>query len=306
MGRFVLRRLGQGLLVVLLVVVIVFLATRTIGDPVDFLLPTEATQEQRDALTRQLGYDRPLPVQFVAYVNDVIHLEFGESLQQRRPTAEIIRETLPRTLQLVAISMTLAVLISVPLGVIASLRAGSGLDRLTVTSSLLGLSIPQFWLGILFILVFAVQLQWLPSANAGGLDHLILPALTLALPTAGRLTMMVRSSMIDELNRQYVKTAKAKGLPAFQVVGAHALSNAAIPLITLIGWELIRALAGYTIVVERVFEWPGLGKAAFSAIQNRDIPVLQTVVLVVAVMVVVVNISIDLLYRVADPRIKVA
>jgi peptide/nickel transport system permease protein len=194
----------------------------------------------------------------------------------------------------------------VPLGVIASLRAGSGLDRLTVTSSLLGLSIPQFWLGILFILVFAVQLQWLPSANAGGLDHLILPALTLALPTAGRLTMMVRSSMIDELNRQYVKTAKAKGLPAFQVVGAHALSNAAIPLITLIGWELIRALAGYTIVVERVFEWPGLGKAAFSAIQNRDIPVLQTVVLVVAVMVVVVNISIDLLYRVADPRIKVA
>lgn len=306
MGRFVLRRLLQGLLVVLLVVVIVFLATRTIGDPVDFLLPTEATQEQRDALTRQLGYDRPLPVQFVAYVNDVIHLDFGESLQQRRPTAEIIRETLPRTLQLVAISMTLAVLISVPLGVIASLRAGSGLDRLTVTSSLLGLSIPQFWLGILFILVFAVQLQWLPSANAGGLDHLILPALTLALPTAGRLTMMVRSSMIDELNHQYVKTAKAKGLPVFQVVGAHALSNAAIPLITLIGWELIRALAGYTIVVERVFEWPGLGKAAFSAIQNRDIPVLQTVVLVVAVMVVVVNISIDLLYRVADPRIKVA
>jgi peptide/nickel transport system permease protein len=306
MGRFVLKRVGQGLVVVFLVVVIVFLATRTIGDPVDFLLPTEATQEQRDALTRQLGYDRPLAVQFVSYLNDVVHFEFGDSLHQRRPTAEIVRETLPATLQLVAISMTLAVLIAVPMGVLAALKPASGLDRLTTTTSLLGLSIPQFWLGILLILVFAVQLQWLPSANAGGLDHLVLPALTLALPTAGRLTMMVRSSMIDELNRQYVKTAKAKGMPLFKVVGSHALSNAAIPLITLVGWELIRALAGYTIVVERVFEWPGLGKAAFSAIQNRDIPVLQTVVLVVAVMVVAVNITIDLLYRVADPRIKVA
>lgn len=306
MGRYVLKRLAQGLVVVFLVVVIVFLATRTIGDPVDFLLPTEATQEQRDALTHQFGYDRPLPVQFIAYLNDIVHFDFGDSLQQRRPTAEIIRETLPATLYLVAVAMILAVFISVPLGVLASLRPRSKLDRFTVTSSLLGLSIPQFWLGILFILVFAVQLQWLPSANAGGIDHLILPALTLALPTAGRLTMMVRSSMIDELNRQYVKTAKAKGLPGFSVVGSHALSNAAIPLITLVGWELIRALAGYTIVVERVFEWPGLGKAAFSAIQNRDVPVLQTVVLVVAVMVVLVNIAIDLLYRFADPRIKVA
>lgn len=305
MGRFVLKRLRQGLIVIFGVVIIVFLATRTIGDPVDFLLPTEASQEQRDALTHELGYDRPLAVQFVDYVGDILRFDFGDSLFQRRPTIEIIKETLPNTLQLVGVGIVLAVIIAVPLGVLASLHPRSGLDRVTVTSSLLGLSIPQFWLGILFILIFAVELQWLPSANAGGIDHLILPALTLALPTAGRLSMMVRSSMIDELNRQYVKTAKAKGLPTFSVVGTHALSNAAIPLITLIGWELIRAIAGYTIVVERVFEWPGLGQAAFSAIQNRDVPLLQTVVLVVAVMVVAVNIAIDLLYRVADPRIKV-
>lgn len=175
-----------------------------------------------------------------------------------------------------------------------------------MTTSLLGLSVPQFWLGLILIIVFGVTLGWLPTAGAGTWKHIVLPAVTLALPAAGRLAMMVRSSMIDELNRQYVKTAKAKGMPATRVVAVHALRNGSIPVLTLFGWELIRALAGYTVVVETVFNWPGLGMTAIHAIVRQDLFLLQTIVLVVAVMVVAVNILIDIAYRAVDPRIQVA
>jgi peptide/nickel transport system permease protein len=202
--------------------------------------------------------------------------------------------------------MVLAVVLAIPLGVVAALRPGTARDHLTVTTSLLGLSIPQFWLGLMLIVVFSVQLGWLPTAGAGGWKHLVLPSITLALPAAGRMAMMVRSSMIDELNQQYVKTAKAKGIVRRRVVGVHALRNASIPVITLAGWELIRMLAGYTVVVESVFQWPGLGKLAIDAIQRQDLFLLQTVVWVVAVMVVVINIAIDIAYKIVDPRVKVA
>jgi peptide/nickel transport system permease protein len=306
MGRFLLRRIAQGIVVVFGVTVIVFVVTRMVGDPVKFILPLEATPEERDQLEHTLGFDRPITTQFGDYIGDLARLDFQESLwQPGRPTMEIVRDALPRTFQLVGAGMLLALLLAIPLGVIAALRPGRALDRLTVTSSLLGLSVPQFWLGLMLIVVFAVQLDWLPPGGSGGWRYVVLPAVTLALPAAGRLTMMVRSSMIDELNRQYVKTAKAKGLPFQRVVAVHALRNASIPVITLTGWEVIRALAGYSVIVETVFGYPGLGKTAIDAIQHQDLYLLQTIVLVVAVMVVVINVLVDLLYTAADPRIKV-
>lgn len=307
MGRFIIRRTLQGLVVIVGVTIIVFVVTRLVGDPVKFILPLEATEEQRAARSHELGFDRPILTQFGAYVTDLAQLDFGESLWQRgRGTMDIVGQVLPKTFQLVGAGMLLAVVMAVPLGVVSATRPGTVLDRVLVTTSLLGLSVPQFWLGLILIIVFGVELGWLPTSGTGSFKHLILPALTLALPAAGRLAMMVRSSMIDELNKQYVKTAKAKGMPSVRVVGIHALRNGAIPVITLVGWEVIRALAGYTVIVETVFNWPGLGQTAIQAIERQDLFLLQTIVLVVAVMVVIINVLVDVVYKAVDPRIKVA
>lgn len=307
MGRFIVRRALQGLLVVFCVTVVVFVVTRMVGDPVKFILPLSATDEARASRAAELGFDRSIPAQFVDYLGDAARLDFGDSLWQRgRPTTEIVRQVLPKTFLLVGAGMAVALLIALPLGVLAATRPGTWIDRILVTTSLVGLSVPQFWLGLVLIIVFGVQLGWLPTAGAGSFKHLILPAITLGLPAAGRLAMMVRSSMIDELNRQYVKTARAKGLPARRIVGLHAMRNGAIPVVTLIGWEVIRALAGYTVVVETVFNWPGLGQTAIQAIERQDLFLLQTIVLVVAVMVVIINVLVDIAYKIVDPRVKVA
>jgi peptide/nickel transport system permease protein len=306
-GRFVVRRTLQGIIVVLGVTVIVFVVTRMVGDPVRFILPLEATEEERAARSAELGFDRPILTQFGDYMGDLAQGEFGESLWQRgRPTMDIVEQVLPKTFQLVGAGILLAIVVALPLGVIAATRPGTALDRLLVTTSLLGLSVPQFWLGLILIIVFGVELGWLPTAGTGSFKHLILPAVTLGLPAAGRIAMMVRSSMIDELNKQYVRTAKAKGMPAWRTVAVHAFRNGSIPVLTLVGWEIIRALAGYTVVVESVFNWPGIGQTTIQAIQRQDLFLLQTIVLVVAVMVVVINVLIDVAYKAVDPRIKVA
>ncbi|HTK22771.1 MAG TPA: ABC transporter permease [Gaiella sp.] len=306
MGRFAIGRIVQGLVVVFCVTVVVFVTTRLVGDPVKVMLPFESTPEQRAAFRHQIGFDRPILTQFREYIENLAQGDFGNSLLQDRPTIRIVLEHLPATFELVFAGIALAVLIAVPLGVIAALRPGGVVDRVSVFLSLIGLSVPQFFLGILLILFFAVELQWLPASGKGGLDHLILPALTLALPAVGRLAMIARSSMIDELGNAYVQTAKAKGIPHWRVVGIHALRNAFIPVLTLTGWELIRALAGYSVVVETVFAWPGVGYLAYQAIQDQDLFLLQTIVLVIAVLVVFVNVGIDILYRAVDPRIKLA
>jgi len=305
MGRMVLSRLWHGLIVIFGVTVIVFVVTRMIGDPVRVMLPLEATAEQRAEFERQLGFDQPIGVQFVRYLQDLVKLDFGESLWQHRPAMEIVFERLPATLQLVGAGLGLAILLAIPLGIIAALRPGGLVDRFTVFLSLLGLSVPQFWLGLLLIVVFAVKLRWLPSSGAFSATHLILPAVTLALPAMTRLVMVVRSQMIDELNAQYVKTAEAKGMPFVKVVGMHALRNAAVPVLTLAAWEFIRALAGYTVVVETVFAWPGLGLTAIQAIERQDLILLQAIVFTVAIMVVLINLSVDVVYRAIDPRIKI-
>jgi peptide/nickel transport system permease protein len=304
MGMFILRRIGQGFLVVLGVSLVVFVATRLIGDPAQVMLPLSATAEQRAAFEHLIGLDRPLPTQFVTFLGDLITLDFGESLWQRRPAMDVVFERLPNTLMLIAAGLGLAILLALPLGAVAALRPGGIVDRVTVIGGLVGLSTPQFWLGLLLIMLFAVQLRWLPTSGYGGFAYIILPAMTLALPSLARMVLLVRSSVIDELNQQYVRTARAKGLRFHQVLLNHALRNTLIPFITLAGWEVISALAGYTVVVETVFAWPGLGLTAIQAIQRNDLFLLQAIVFTVAIAIVLVNIALDVAYKFIDPRIK--
>ena len=304
MGRFVLKRLAQGALVVFLVTVVVFVTTRLVGDPVDVLLPFESTPEQRAEFRHQLGLDRSIPVQFWEYLKDVAHLDFGQSLVLREDAMGIVLERLPATLELVAAGMALAFVVSLVLGVLAALRPGGWFDRVAVVGSLAALSMPEFWVGLLLIYIFAVWLGVLPSSGKGGLDHLILPAVTMAFATIGRMVMIVRSSMLDELAQPYVQTARAKGLSGFRTVGVHAMRNVSVPVLTLFGWELILALAGYTAVVETVFAWPGIGFLAYNAIIDQDLVLLQAIVFLVAIFVVLINIMIDILYRAIDPRIQ--
>jgi peptide/nickel transport system permease protein len=303
-GAFVIRRLYHAIYVVLGVTIVVFVVTRVIGDPVSAMLPMETSAAQRAAFAQQLGLDRPLYIQFIDFLADLAHLNLGESLWQHRPVTQIVFEKLPITLYLVAAAMALAIALSIPLGIVAALKPGRMVDRITVVLSLIGLSVPQFWLGLLLILLFAVDLRWLPTSGSGDVSHLILPALTLAVPAMTRILMVVRSSMMDELNTQHIKVAIAKGLPFRRVIGVHALRNIAIPVMTLAGWETVRALAGYSVVVETVFAWPGLGLAAVQAIERQDLILLQGIVFYVAVMVVIINIGLDLAQKLVDPRVK--
>ncbi len=306
MGRFILRRLFQGFLVVLGVSLVVFVAMRVFGDPAKVMLPLSATPEQRAAFEHLIGLDRPLPAQFVTFLGDLATLNFGESLWQRRPAMEVVFERLPNTLMLIGVGLGFAILLALPLGAIAALRPGGIVDRVTVIGGLVGLSTPQFWLGLLLIMLFAVQLRILPTSGIGSWQHIVLPALTLALPSLARMTLLVRSQVIDELNQQYVKTARAKGMRFHTVLFGHALRNTLIPFITLAGWEIISALAGYTVVVETVFAWPGLGLTAIQAIQRNDLFLLQAIVFTVAIAIVLVNIALDIIYKFIDPRIKLA
>jgi peptide/nickel transport system permease protein len=306
MRRFIVRRLAQGVIVILLLTTVVFVVTRLIGDPVNVMLPLEATPELREEFRHALGLDRPILTQYVDYLGDLTRLDFGESLWQRRPALDIIKQHLPYTMQLVFLSVALALLLAIPLGTIAATRPGSVRDQITTTGSLLGLSMPEFWVGLLLIVVFAVELGWFPVAGAGTPKHYVLPVVTMTLPILARLTMVVRSSMVDELNEPYIQTARSKNLPARRVIGVHALRNASVPILTLSGFELIRALAGYTVLVETVFAWPGLGFTASQAIFQQDLILLQAIVFVIAGLVTIINIGIDILYKFIDPRIRLA
>jgi len=304
MGRYIARRLGQGLVVIFGVTIFVFVITRLIGDPVKFMLPLSATPEQREARRSAMGLNDSILTQFVRFLGDLLRLDLGESTYVRGHSAlSVVFDYLPRTIQLVALGMLFAVVFSIPLGVLASRKPGGITDRVLTTLSLIGLSMPQFFLGFMLLIAFTVKLHWFETGPGPWTSNLVLPAVCLALPAIGRLSIVVRSSMIDEMNTQYVKVAKAKGMTQRRIMGVHALRNAGIPYVTLLGWELIRALAGYTVVVESVFNWPGLGFMAKTAIKNQDFYLIQAIVFVIAVIVVLLNIVIDIAYKVLDPRV---
>lgn len=303
--QFLLGRLMQGLLVVVGVTTIVFIVTRLVGDPVQAMLPVDASAADRAVLARALGLDGPVWAQYLHYLKDIGSFDFGNSIWQQRPAIDIVLERLPNTLVLCAGALGIAMVAGVPLGIIAALRPGQWADKVSVVLSLGGLSLPQFWLGLLLILFFAVFLNWLPSSGSEAPGSALLPMVTLALPALGRIAMMLRSALIDELNALYVRTARAKGLRSGRIVLVHALRNAAVPTVALLGWEFAGMLAGHTVVVETVFAWPGLGQTAIQAIERQDLVLLQAVVFFIAFLIVMINFCLDILYRLLDRRIAV-
>ena len=304
--RYLLRRLFSGLLVIVLVAVTVFAVTRIASDPIRGMLPFDATQAQYDAIERQLGLDKSIPAQFGAYVGDLASFDLGDSYWQRTPVSGLVFDRLPNTLLLVSVAVGIAMLVGIPLGIGAALRPGSLLDQGLASLALLGLSLPQFWLGAMLIFLFAVQWGLLPTSGMGGVDNIILPALTLALPSLGRIAQITRTTMIDELSSQHILVARAKGLSSTYVVFRHALRNVMVPITTLCSWEFAYALAGYSVIVETVFAWPGIGYLAIQAIQREDLMLVQGIVLVIATIVVVINLATDLLYKLIDPRIDLS
>jgi peptide/nickel transport system permease protein len=300
MGAFIVKRLYYGLYVVLGVTIVVFLVTRVIGDPVSAMLPMESSAAQRALFAQQLGLDRPLYLQFLDFLGNVARLDLGESLWQRRPVTQIVLEKLPMTLYLVGAGMALAIALAIPLGMLAALagRHRRPVDRAVQPARPVG---PVLAVSCSSSYSRSICAGCRPPA--GDLRHMVLPAITLARPPdphgdGGR------SSMMDELNAQYIKVAIAKGLPFRRVIGVHALRNITVPTMTLAGWEVIRALAGYSVVVETVFAWPGLGLAAMQAIERQDLILLQGIVFYVAIMVVLINIALDVAQKFVDPRVK--
>lgn len=298
------RRLLQSILVIVGVSVVVFVITRAIGDPARMMLPLEATDEQVEAFAQHMGFRDPLLVQFIDWARNALRGDFGDSLWQRRPAMELVLERMPATLLLCFTAIILALVASIPLGILAALRPRSWLDKFTTSISLIGVCIPDFWLGLMLMLLFAVSIHLFFTSGYGTPRHLVLPAVTLAARPWGRITQIVRTSMMDEMHKTYMVTARAKGLTEQKVIISHALKNASIPIVTLAAWELTRMLAGYTIVVETVFAWPGFGLLAMQAIEERDLTLIQADVFVVALIVVAMNITIDFIYAALDPRVR--
>ncbi|ETW93216.1 MAG: glutathione ABC transporter permease, partial [Candidatus Entotheonella gemina] len=302
----VLRRLLFMIPVVWGVSTFVFLIIHLIpGDPIDLMLGETATQVDRQTLRRQLGLDRPLWQQYTTFLQRLVQGDLSQSLHNKRPVRTLIAERLPATASLALAALCVSVGLALPLGVLAALRPRSWLDTGSMILALLGVSMPNFWLGPLLILVFSIQIGWLPVSGRGdgSLPYLILPAVTLGTGMMAVLTRMTRSSMMETLREDYIRTAAAKGLTTWAVVVKHALSNALIPLVTLIGLQGGALLAG-AVITETIFAWPGLGELTVRAIQQRDYPVVQGCVLVIALTYVVMNMVTDILYAVVDPRIR--
>jgi peptide/nickel transport system permease protein len=251
-----------------------------------------------------LGFNQPIPERFVRFIANAVQGNFGNSIWQQVPAMGLVLERLPATLWLCVSAMILALLIGIPLGIVAALNPTSRADKVASLLSLSGVSIPEFWLAITLILLVAVNLRLLPTSGYGDWNHLVLPALSLAALAGGRVTQIVRSAMIDELSKPYIVTAQSKGVAPAQILRRHALRNAAIPIISLSGWELAHMLAGAIVSVELIFAWPGVGQLAIQAALRHDVPLIQATVFVVAVMVAVINILVDLSYSIADPRVK--
>jgi peptide/nickel transport system permease protein len=306
MGRYIIRRLLQAVMVVFGVVTAVFFLLQLTGDPVRLMVGEGASEADIISIRHQLGLDRPLPERYVSFLGDAVRADFGKSIRQTgRPAMEIVLDRYPATLRLAFLALGFSVLTATLFGLISAVMRYSLLDNVVMVLALFGQSMPNFWLGIMLILVFAVQLGWLPSQGygEGSLKYLLLPMLTLAAPGLARLTRLVRSGMLDVLGQDYVRTARAKGLRESSVVFSHALKNAAIPLVTIVGLDL-GALLGGAVVTEQIFAWPGVGLEVVLAINGRDFPVVQAAVCVVATSFVLINLVVDLLYTWLDPRIR--
>jgi len=293
----------QALFVMVGVSIVVFLLQVIAGDPVALYLPVDATEMEREAMRQSLGYDDPLVVQYGHFVTRLFQGDFGDSLLHGKPALSVVLERLPATGELTFWAFLLPLIISVPMGVYAANRQGTLLDRVIMSLSILGQSIPVYWLGTVLILIFSVRLGWLPTGGRGEWQQLILPVGALSLYSVARITRMVRVGMLNVLKQDYVRTARSKGITERATIYRHALRNALLPTITLIGLDLGTLLGG-AVLTETIFSWPGLGRLGMQSILYRDYPVVQTLVFLIAITYVVINTSLDLIYGMLDPRIR--
>jgi ABC-type dipeptide/oligopeptide/nickel transport system permease component len=302
---YVLQRLVQGLFVLLGVFTIVFALTFVSGDPAAALAPLNTTAEELARFRQSRGLDRPVPVQYADFLTRAVQGDFGESFRYHEPAMGVVLERAPATLRLTAVAVLFSLLISIPLGVLAALHHDRAIDAIARLLALIGQSVPSFLLGIILILIFAVGLRWLPSSGAAGWQSLILPGITVGGFSAAVLARVLRSSMLEVLGQEYIRTAYAKGLRDRVVLMRHALKNAALPFTTLLGLQVGFLLSG-AVVAETIFSYPGMGRLAVEAISTKDIPVIQSFVTLTAAIVVVVNLMVDLVYRRLDPRIRLS
>lgn len=304
MTLYFLRRLLYSVFVLWGALTIVFVVVRIVpGDPAQLIAGPQATAEDVAALRHTLGLDRSLPVQYARFLTGVAQLDLGNSLRLNRPALGAVTERIGATALLAVTAMFLALAISFPLGIAAALRRRTPLDGAISILSLVGQSLPSFWIGLMAILIFARRFGWLPSSGSGSWRHLVLPAITLALPLVGVLTRLIRSQLLEVLAEDYIRTAKAKGLAATTVVRAHALRNMLIPVVTVVGLQLGHLLGG-AVIVETVFGWPGAGRLLVTAIGNRDYPLIQAAILLVTAGFISINLLVDLSYAYLDPRIR--
>lgn len=302
-GQILVPRLGRAVVTLWLVLTVVFVVLRFSGDPVRLLLPSDASEAQVAALRADLGLDAPLPVQYLRFAGQVARGDLGNSLRFNQPALGLVLSRFPATATLAVVAFVVAATLGLAIGSLAAFARDSAWDRAAMALMSLLQAAPSFFLGVMMILLFSVRLGWVPTSGSGTPAHVVLPALTLSALTLGSIARLTRSSLLDTLGAEYIRTARAKGIPERVVWFRHALRNAALPLTTMLGLELAGLLTG-AVIVETVFAWPGIGRLALDSVAARDYPVVQAVVLLIAIIFVVINLLVDLSYLVLDPRTR--
>ena len=305
MIAYLVQRLAWALVLLVVTTLAVFIVVHLSGDPTALYVGPEGTRADYEMVRAALGFDRPLPDQYGRFLARAVRADFGRSLRHQQPTLPLVLERFPATLRLALAAMLLAMLLAVPLGILSALRRNSLLDSCAMTFALSGQCMPTFWLGILLILVFGVNLGWVPVYGGEGLRALALPAVTLGVWAMARTARITRSSMLEVLPQDFLRTARAKGISEWGVILRHGLRNGAIPIVTALGLELGNLLGG-AVITEAVFAYPGIGRLAVEAVVNKDIPLLQAVVFAIATALILLNVAVDLLYMVLDPRVRLA
>lgn len=303
--RFICVKLLRAILTVLIVLSFVFIVLRISGDPIETLVGDEAEPHVVEYYQAKYGLDEPIHVQYLLYFQGIFSGDLGFSFKDERDAIEVVAERIPKTLQLGLASFAFGLLLGIPLGILAALNRNTALDRFTMGFAVFGYSIPNFFLGIVLILVFAMWLRYLPSSGSGTWQHLIMPVITLGTAGAGSIARFARSSMLEVLNKSYMRAATAKGVPWLRRINWHALPNAAIPIVTIIGFRLGDLVAG-SVVTETVFAWPGVGRLLVTSVSSRDLAIVQAILILVAITMVVANLLVDLIYGWIDPRIRVS
>ena len=303
MLRVLIMRFLQSLVTLLIASVIIFVLARTSGNPADLVLAPEATPAERQEYIERMGFDRPLPYQYMIFIKNALQGDFGTSLRTGEPATTLVFERVGATLKLVSLGFALALVISVPLGILAAIHRGGAWDRIGMGFAILGQSVPSFWMAIVFIIIFGVWLRWLPTSGVGSWQHYILPAITLGWGISAGIVRLLRSGMLEVMGSEYIKLARARGLSEPVVVWKHALRNALVPVITFIGF-MYGIIIASNVVIEVVFAWPGLGLLAYEATLWRDFPVLQLTILLFTGMVIFINFLVDVSYGIIDPRVR--